>query len=202
MCMCRNDIALEPKHKIFLSHSGAQKNFVEQLCVDLERCDRHPFFDKHWDSLPKGKEFPPLIFEAIQQCQVGVVILSQEYFTRTKWPMLELVAMSKRKEKGFIILPIFLNISHAQCQDPLKHAEWFKIWKKWAMLDKRIKIEEWIQALALFNATTAFIYKDGMSKVKFREHILKAICIYVHPKTKWDDSNVKGRIRFCKVRIL
>ena len=37
---------LEPKHKVFLSHSGAQKDFVEQLCVDLQRLDRYPFIDK------------------------------------------------------------------------------------------------------------------------------------------------------------
>lgn len=36
-------------HNIFLSHSGAQKNFVEQLCEDLQRAKQSPFFDK---SLP------------------------------------------------------------------------------------------------------------------------------------------------------
>ena len=101
--MCRD-------HKVFLSHSSAQKGFVEQLCVDLERCDRHPFFDKRHSSLPFGANFPQLIFQAIQQCQVGVLVLSQDYFTCTKWPMLELVAMAKFKLQNphFIILPIFL----------------------------------------------------------------------------------------------
>ncbi|KAG0620243.1 hypothetical protein M758_4G201100 [Ceratodon purpureus] len=79
---CRNpkcNHLLEHKHKIFLSHSGAQKDFVEQLCIDLEGCDRYPFFDKRQCSLPIGEEFPKLIFDAIRQCQVGVVILSEDF---------------------------------------------------------------------------------------------------------------------------
>lgn len=68
---------------MFLNHIGAQKSFVEQLCVDLERCDRYPFFDTRRYSLPYGENFPNLIFEAIEHCEVGVVILSEEYFIRS-----------------------------------------------------------------------------------------------------------------------
>jgi hypothetical protein len=72
--------------------------------VDLEQCDRYPFFDKRWDSLPIGRNFPKLIFEAIEQCEVGVVVLSKEFFTRSKWPMLELAAMVKRSK--IVIIPV------------------------------------------------------------------------------------------------
>jgi hypothetical protein len=70
--MCRAHV-LESKHKIFLSHSGAQKSFVADLCVDLMRHDRHPFFDRLRSSLPIGDNFPNLIFDAIEQCEVANV---------------------------------------------------------------------------------------------------------------------------------
>ncbi len=80
--ICRNDgrhVGLEPKHKIFLSHSGAQKQFVEYLIEELVRCLRYPVFDLREDSLPVGENFPELIFRAIEQCYVGVVILSEDF---------------------------------------------------------------------------------------------------------------------------
>ena len=89
MCMFRNP-RLEPKHKIFLSHSGTQKNFTAQLCEDLIRVSHFPFFDKRPDSLPKGKEFPSLLFKAARQCWVAILVLPEEFFTRSKWPMVEL----------------------------------------------------------------------------------------------------------------
>jgi hypothetical protein len=114
----RDEAVLEAKHKVFLSHSGAQKNFVEQLCVDLERYDRYPFFDKRRHSLGIGQHFPKAIFQAIRQCQVGVVILSEEFFTRTKWPMLELAALVESKKQSsnseLVIMPVFLGISREQ----------------------------------------------------------------------------------------
>jgi hypothetical protein len=33
--VCRDDNYFEPKHSIFLSHSGAQKSFVKQLCMNM-----------------------------------------------------------------------------------------------------------------------------------------------------------------------
>jgi hypothetical protein len=74
-----SDQSLESKHKVFLSHSGAQKDFVEHLCVDLERCDRYPFFDKRRNSFRIGEKFPKLIFDAIEQCWVAVVVLSESF---------------------------------------------------------------------------------------------------------------------------
>ena len=56
MSTCRND-GLKAKHKVFLSHSGSQKAFVEHLCVQLEGCYRFPFFDKRRESLPIGENF-------------------------------------------------------------------------------------------------------------------------------------------------
>jgi hypothetical protein len=110
----RNDVmyvALKSKHKIFLSHSGVYKLFVEYLCIELERCLWNPFFDIWEDSLPIGEVFPRSIFDAIQQFHVKVVILLRDFLT-SKWPMMELVAMVKeaKERKKFKLIPTFLLV--------------------------------------------------------------------------------------------
>ncbi|KAG0557048.1 hypothetical protein KC19_11G098900 [Ceratodon purpureus] len=188
-------------HSIFLSHSGAQKNFVEQLCVDLESCNRSVFFDTRSDSLPKGEPFPQHIFKAIQECQVGVVVLSEEFFS-SKWPMLELVAMSKRMRLGnsrLKIMPIFLSLSPVECRDVTNHGRWLSTWLEWAQEDKRMDIEEWKEVVKLLGRMNGFVYKVGLGEVRFRKEIVKDICKVVLPTTTWDDSHVEGGSRLCKI---
>ena len=196
----RDDHALEDTHKIFLSYSGAQAGFAEQLCVELKRLDHHPFFDKDRKySLPIGEEFPPLLFKAIKQCEVGVVILSEEYFTRSKWPMTELAAMAKRKDKGFVIIPVYFGISRSECRNLVNQRRWLKTWKQWAKSGARINIEEWKQAFTLFGPINGLIYEERSSEVKFGDDIVEAVCQKVPPATMWDDSHVRAKSRFCKV---
>jgi hypothetical protein len=198
--MCRDHV-LEAKHKIFLSHSGAQKSFVADLCADLMGRDRYPFFDRLRSSLPIGEKFPNRIFDAIKQCEVGVVVLSEEFFTRSKWPMLELVAMVEEsmKPNGRIhIIPVFYGISRDKCRD----SEWMtKYWKKWEKEDKkRIDLRKWKSALGIFGSTTGLVMKDGMLDGELRAKIIKAVCKKVLRETRWDDSGVQGKTRLCQVR--
>ncbi|KAG0554019.1 hypothetical protein KC19_12G056800 [Ceratodon purpureus] len=197
-----SDHILEAKHKIFLSHSGAQKDFVEQLCVDLERCDRYPFFDKRRSSLPIGEKFPKLIFDAIEQCHVGVVVLSKEFFTKSKWPMLELNAMvkeSKKPSSRIKIIPIYYLISIEDFKDIKIQKQWISHWQKWSKKDIRIKVEEWKDALKVLASINGLLMKGGCCDVQFREEIVMEVCGLVSSETRWDDSHVQGRSRSCKV---
>jgi hypothetical protein len=197
-----SDQSLESKHKVFLSHSGAQKDFVEQLCVDLERCDRYPFFDKRRNSLPIGEKFPKLIFNAIKQCRVAMVVLSKEFFMRSKWPMLELNAMVKEFEKPnsrIKIIPVFYFISINAFKDLKKHNEWTSQWRNWALNDKRINVEEWERALRVMGSINSLVLKEGCGDVKLRDDIVAEVCGLVPCETRWDDSHVQGRARSCKV---
>lgn len=194
MCRVRT---LEPKHKVFLSHSGAQKDFVEQLCVDLERCDRYPFFDKRRSCLPIGRNFPKLIFEAIGQCEVGVVVVSKEFFTESKWPMLELAAMVKSSK--MVIIPVYLGISLEEVRGMQHHKEWWSIWSVWAKdKKKRIDIEEWEEALKALGPLNSLIYK-GDGEVGFRAKIVEAVCEKVLPLSRWEECHIQGRNRMVKV---
>ena len=185
---------------MFLSHSGAQKDFVEQLCVDLQRRDRYPFFDKLRSSLPIGERFPKRIFDAIEQCHVGVVVLSEEFFM-SKWPMLELHAMVKKYKKPksrMTIIPVFYLISVDDMKDSKKRKQWMSKWKELALKDKRIHVQDWIECSKVLESIKGLM-KESMDDVKFREEIVKVICQKVPSETRWDDSHVQGRLRICEV---
>jgi len=195
-----HEIRPEPKHKIFLSHSGAQKSFVKQLCKDIERYDRYPFFDVLRTSLSIGCDFPKAIFKAIEQCQVAVVILSEDFFSRTKWPMLELSALVKRKSRDpdLIIMPVFLALTREQCRERENHDRWFSLWQSWAKDDKRIILDDWMAVFKVFGYINS-ISLCGWDEVKCREDVVDAVCKEVPPETWHDDSHVQGRSRMCKV---
>ncbi|KAG0615814.1 hypothetical protein M758_5G068900 [Ceratodon purpureus] len=195
-----SDIQLQAKHKVFLSYSGAQKDFVEQLCVDLERCDRYPFYAKRKSSLPIGEAYPQLIFNAIQQCEVGVLVLSKEFFTNARWPMVELVAMVKELKKPnpiIKIIPVFCCISREDWLDIENRTAWVLRWNEWASNDTRINIDEWKEALEILKTINSIINTSG--EVDLREKIVDAVCALVDPETKLNDSHVQGKSRLCKV---
>ena len=101
----------DTKHKIFLSHSGGQKDFTWQLGEDLERVHHLLFFDRRDDSLPKGEKFPPLIIEAAKKCCVAVLVESEEFFTRSKWSMIELNEFVRRRNRPTVGCRFFLCFS-------------------------------------------------------------------------------------------
>lgn len=196
MSVSRDPGDLEPKHRVLLCHSGAQKGFVEQLDKDLRSVDRYPFFDKDRDSLPIGDNFPNLIFNAIGQCQIGVVILSEEFFMRSHWPMFEVVRMV---ECGRKIMPMFLGISPGDLSNEENLADWKLKWEVWAKCDTSIDVPKWESSLRSVRPVNGLVYNDVVSEVKFREEIVKEICKIVPAFHVWDDSHLQGKSRFSKV---
>ena len=169
--------------------------------MDLERYDRYPWFDKRRDSLPLGENFPGLIFQAIRECQVAVVVLSEKYFT-SKWPMLELNALvtAQMENMNMKILPVYVRISPTQCRDESYIRKWVSMWHHMAENDKRVNVEEWKQALNVLLSINGISLHGGTSEVQCRRKIVKAICKLVPPNTFIDDSYIEGKSRFCEVR--
>lgn len=199
--MCR-ELCIEPKHNIFLSHSGAQKNFVEQLCTDLERVNYNPFFDKRPDCLPKGETFPPLILKAAKQCRAAILVLSEEFFTRSKWPMIEFNAFVQARASTnpcLKILPLFLGITINEFKDAKRRKRWLKVWQDWAAIDDRIDVRKWVSALEALNPISAMEYGAGVGEVNFREKVKEVICKLVPPDLKWDVPQVLDMPRLCEV---
>ncbi|KAG0555600.1 hypothetical protein KC19_12G180800 [Ceratodon purpureus] len=203
-----DDPILKPEHRIFLSHSGAQKDhFVEILCEDLERYDRFPFFDKRPASLPKGDSFPELIRTAIQQCQMAVVVVSDEFFM-SEWPMIELDGFVQRRlkeekqksETMLKIVPLFYGLSLEDLENPENISKWYKQWEVFAKNDKGIDISSWKVSFGELIRFNGIEFKPRTTDLKvFREEIVKQICKEVPPDVKWDDSHVQGGSNLCQV---
>lgn len=133
-----------PKHKIFLSHSGVQKDFTEHLCKELERVHHFPFIDKRSDSLRKGERFYSTLMTAAQKCRVAVLVLSEQFFTASKWPMMELneFVKAQKLDKQLRILPLFFQISRTKLGERDRQARWNEQWKMMASKDGRIDVKE------------------------------------------------------------
>lgn len=97
------------------------------------------------------------------------------------------------------IIPIFYRISKKQWMDLDNRAQWISQWKEWASKDKRINVEEWKIALEVLKPIKSLIMAVGMGEVTLRKKIKSAICKFVQPETKLDDSYIQGRSRLCKV---
>jgi len=195
-----DDPVLESKHKIFLSHSGAQKEFAEHLCKALEDRYYYPFFDKRFESLPKGKKFPSLIVEAARQCQLLVVVVSEEYFM-SKWPMIELNAFVqatkvKKPNKNVAILPLFYGLSVSDLKDEKRQQRWLEKWKTFAKDDQiqgRITVDDWRFAVdELLNFNGLSYDQESKEIVAYENAIVSHISKLVLPDIKWHDSHVQG----------
>jgi hypothetical protein len=167
------------QYKIFLSHAGMEKDFVEQLKEDLDNI--YPgriFFDKDSGSLPHGENFPERILDAARNCEVAVIVIPESYF-KCKWPMIELAefvsSRSQFPEKK--ILPLFYKLSVEEFKRPERQDEWFKEWEKFK--DSRIDdktLKAWKYALRSIYPLNGIQMIRGEGEVSYRERIVEAIC--------------------------
>jgi len=197
------ELPLQSRHSIFLSHSGAQKNFVEQLCLDMEQQLNHtPFFDKRPDSLPKGEVFAQYIFQAAQQCEVAVVVVSEEYFSRSKWPMLELSTLVHSSRCK--ILPLFFGLSCKEFGDAERRQRWFQTWDAWAQIDPRVSVTDWKLALREVDRRNGLEFVAAVGEVAFRKEVLATVSAIV--PSDWVEVE-KGKVplhvpKFDQTRVL
>jgi hypothetical protein len=171
----------EPKHRIFLSHSGAQKDFTEHLCDELERVQHFPFFDRRDDSLRKGERFFSPLIKACNECRIAVLVLSEEYFTNSKWPMMELNKFVKAQEStnsGLKILPLFLEIAREQFND----------------------LDEWQHALSRIQGNNGMHYGGAtQGKSAFIKEVVAGVCKLLPPDVKYNMSHVQSMEQLCQV---
>jgi hypothetical protein len=175
------DLAIASKKRspnIFLSAGDPQTNFVEQLLADLERAKQSPLADKDLCGVPKREESIPLIFTATQDCELVIVVLSEEYFTWSKWQMLALGAIVKSIEhtsRSKKILPLFYGLSCVEFKNPERRKQWFLVWKKWAKLDNRICLDEWMHVLGELDKKNGVEYVKASGETMYRKEIVTTV---------------------------
>ncbi|KAI5078771.1 hypothetical protein GOP47_0006442, partial [Adiantum capillus-veneris] len=153
-------------YDIFLSHSGAQKGFVNGLQKTLPLI-YIVFFDRDSGSLPPGFPFPPRIFEAAKTCKLAVVVVSQEFIS-SKWPMLELCTFV---ENSVQILPLFFNLK----PNDLRKKEWVAKWEKYATEDSRINMLEWKKAVEKLRSINGLVFDPLEGEVVFTNIVVNTI---------------------------
>ncbi|KAG0561338.1 hypothetical protein KC19_9G056700 [Ceratodon purpureus] len=192
------------KHKVFLSHSGAQKEFVEQLCVDLEaRAYIFPFFDQRHHSLPKGKDFVPFIKEAAQLCHVAVIVLSEKYLC-SKWPMIELAEFHAAQQAGnqqLYMLPVFYKLAVDDLDDRAIEDRWMPRWRQLAKDDRRIDVEKWGAAVRALRKANGLVFgKHSTTEVGYRKEIVQSIFRLSPPDLLYGSSReMVGYDRMCEI---
>ncbi|KAG0626642.1 hypothetical protein M758_2G140400 [Ceratodon purpureus] len=192
------------KHKVFLSHAGEQKNFVEHLYVDLEaRGYIFPFFDQRQQSLPMGKDFVPLIKEAAQRCHVAVIVLSEKFLC-SKWPMIELAEFHAAQQAGnqqLNMLPLFYKLAVDNLDDGAIEERWMPRWRQLAKDDRRIDVEKWGAAVrALRKANGVVFGKNGTSEVGYRKEVVRSIFRLSPPDLLYGSSReMVGYDRICEI---
>ncbi|KAG0561334.1 hypothetical protein KC19_9G056300 [Ceratodon purpureus] len=192
------------KHKVFLSHSGEQKDFVEQLCMDLEaRGYIFPFFDQRQHSLPKGKDFVPFIKEAAQLCHAAVIILSEKYLF-SKWPMIELAEFHAAQQAGnkqLSMLPLFYKLAVDDLDDRAIEDRWMPRWRQLAKDDRRIDVEKWGAAVRALRKANGLVFgKSGTSEVGYRKEIVQSIFRLSPPDLLYGSwREMVGYDRMCEI---
>lgn len=98
-------------YDVFLSHANADKNdYVEELKKSFDKLGISVFYDK--DSIEWGDNWKQKIYTGLENCNFGVIVISEHFFGR-EWTEKELqVLLSRQKENGQkLILPILHNIT-------------------------------------------------------------------------------------------
>ncbi|KAG0586270.1 hypothetical protein KC19_2G077600 [Ceratodon purpureus] len=193
---------IEPKHHIFLSHSGNEKPFVEQLDHDLRGVNQRPFFDQDSDSLVKGEKFDAQILEVARRCRVAVVVVSEGFLT-SEWPMVELSTFVKY---GVKLVPLFFKLT----PDDLEKSNVEKKWKKkWRKLVKKGDLKEevldsWSKAVEELRKSNGVDYaKYANSELKYREYVVGEIDRLWPRRMKYaidvPEDKIQGYQRLCEV---
>jgi hypothetical protein len=155
--------------RFFLSHAGGKdkngKNFPDILYKELKSTWRYKFnlikvfFDR--ESLPIAEEFPEQIQQELDRTQVGVVIITEEFF-QSPWPMIELRSFVDSKNshpKGERkILPLFYRLSADEVKAGLRARSWDEKWRQMSTDKHPVNVQEYREAVAALCNTTGIEY--------------------------------------------
>lgn len=99
-----------PESDVFISHSTADKPYVEPLVTALEAVGISVWFDK--SAMEWGDSLRSEIDRGLASCRYGIVVFSKAFLNKKKWTEHELNALFAKEEPGKkVILPIWHGIT-------------------------------------------------------------------------------------------
>ena len=172
--------------RFFLSYAAGNdkdgKNFPHQLYHDLTSTWRYRFnlievfFDR--ECLPPGQEFPERILEELDRTQVGVVIITEEFF-QSQGSMIELRSfvdsMNKHPKGERLMLPLFYRLSADEVKAGLRAGSWDENWRQ--MSTDLHPVQEYREAVAALCNTKGieYIAKNNGHDLKYIKETLKQV---------------------------
>lgn len=186
----------ESKKQIFLSYSGKDRSFVEQLYEDLRNEGYRLFFDCAVESLPIGAGFSELKFQSARECDIVVVVLSEEYLL-SKGRMLELVTClnAQKLDSKKKIFPLFYKIVLSALKDVETQRRLLHTWETYAKEDARIDPMEWLDAVRALLNINELVFDD----VSDRKEIVRSIYNFCPPDVEFDLTDMVGVERLCQL---
>ena len=152
--------------------------------------------------MPLGEKFADIIFQASKQCQLAIVVVSDDFFM-SKWPMLELASFVEAKNgvnPEMKILPLFYKLTVAQFKDPERRRVWFEKWERFKESDERLDISSWKDALRVLGGQNGVVFcETGQNEDEYIKSIVQTVFRSVPPDVLYVDSHVKGGTQLCKV---
>ena len=153
-----------------------------------------------------GREslIPELSSSSVNTCSYVyfTLVLSEEFFTLSMWPMLELVAFMEAREKRnpeLQILPLYYGLSVSEFKDETRQARWFRKWEEWIVPGPHpIDIMLWKKALKALYPIIGLEYAKINNEVKYRDQVVAVVCKLV-VSGKFDDPYVQDKEQLCKV---
>lgn len=204
----KEDRVRSPKCDIFFSSSTTEDWFVAQLCEDLRRRNRVPFFEAQ-DARMSTSNIEEYEFcqSDIEKCKMVVVVVSEEYCTSScKLTQLHHIMKASVKNKNLKILPVFFGLN---VDEICKRQEgWFKVLEKTSTFNASWpnKLDDWKQSLKLILCFNGLVYNQDSKLeglVGYRKMIVSTICKVVPPTmSHLDEIHFQECSKVCKVILM
>lgn len=140
-----------PQLRIFISHTGGKdgslKVFPIRLSKELMKNQRYKVFIDR--GMKKGVDFTEVIKQEIRKTDLGIVVITEEFFRR-KWPMLELVEFVElHKKNGVRVLPLFYMLTPDAVRSFLERQFWEDDWRKMSTEQHPIIVADYRRAVTI-----------------------------------------------------
>ncbi|KAG0621966.1 hypothetical protein M758_3G062300 [Ceratodon purpureus] len=174
---------------IFVSYSETETEFVERLCKDMEQAELSPSFGNFSDR----EELARRVEAAAEECELAIVVVSEEYFTRSEWSMVELAALVEKH--GCKILLLFFGLSCEEFRDSQRRGRWFQVWDSWRdQSDGGVCMDVWKDALRILDGRDGVEYVKALGEAHYRKEIVTYLCRRVLWRSQEEDIDVEKAI--------
>eukprot|EP01018_Ginkgo_biloba_P030222 Gb_17867 [translate_table: standard] len=194
-------IASEFKTKTLHLHESFGQTFYQSELKKIIYGMRSNLFQGKVGYVHCGSALHEIILQTAKQCRIAVLVLSEEFFSRSEWPMLEvqtfLDAQTSGRNPHLKIIPLFFRMLWKDFE--ARALNWVQKWKEWAISDDRIDVVKWQEAVQILKRIKGIEFQPGMREVAYRRSIVQTICELVPADNRANLTYIHGSQRISKI---